>query len=629
MWSLKAGLEFYRNHLPAGFDASHGIASLFPAGYKGSISPLKGYAFVEYARLATPYDVGTEEEYFGSAGDFWAMADGSGHWAWSWNWWPVQTSAGYEREAGFVFNYSDDARAHGYADTSHPAAQTKNCAGGTDEWISQHWPELFAHGARLTLVEGSSPQTSQIWTDAGFGPGQFTALPGGVLACANTITGSTLFHYPNHPLQIPSVAGADLGAALRLARLTIERALAQGVTHAKSVNGYEFTLHYPTPQPGQPTTVTIDVSHPASAIQGTAVWQIKSDGFRVDANVSGPAAGGGQADFTYLLEAEDADLAGDRLTLTATVTDSAGTQSSTTQTIVGMSLRGETTQNTQGGSTQTSTFSIDENGALSIGGTNPPDVTTLGLAALPAQQQLPGIVDGSAGALVAGLAEQIAGTSTAPFTQTYEGGAFGQVTVTGTVLTDSQGNVTGETITAVSSPNASASLTYTYTLDTTNPGNPSSAQGSIVYTPPDGQLTVSWTSGLPGGVPTDTQTTTFTGLDGSSTSQSLTTTDGSVSAQSSTVTDSAGNTSTSTATFTPGGNFQLTITTTDAAGNGTTETITGDSSGNATSDVTTSLGAGATTPLSDGGGESGSGDDEGQDGDGDTDEDGDEDTDGD
>ena len=627
MWSLKAGLDFYKSHLPAGFDASHGIASLFPAGYTGSISPLKGYVFMEYARLATPYEVGTPQEYFGSAGDFWAMADGTGRWAWSWSWWPVELNTGYEREAGFVFNHSNDGRAHGYADTSHPSEQTKSCASGTDDWIAQHWPELFATGARLTLVEGSTPPTSQIWTDAGFGAGQFTGLQGGVLACADTLTGSTLFRYPNHPLQIPSLSGADIGTALHVARLVIERAVAKGITHAKSVNGYQFTLHYTAPAPGQPTVVSIDVSHSGSAVQGTADWQIESAGFQVNASLNGQVAAG-QAGFNYTFEGDDAAPTGDRMSLTAVLAGSVGSQSQTTQTILGMALVGETTLSSQGGGPgQTSTFSIDASGALTTGGTNPPDPDTLGVAVLPAQQLLPGLVDGSVVALVSALADQIAGnTTTGSLTETYDGGPFGQVTVTGSVQTDGSGNITGQTITASSGPGAQVALVYTYTIDVTNTSNMSQAQGSMTYSPPDGQLTITWSNGLPGGAAVDTYTTTFTGLDGSSTSQSQTTTNGTVTAQSSTVTDSDGNTSTSSVTFGADGSFQINITTTDSAGNGTSETITGDASGNATSDVTTSVGAGATTPLGTGDGGGGN-DDQGQDGDDGDDSDGDDDSD--
>jgi hypothetical protein len=72
------------------------------------ISPLKGYVFSAFARLATYYDFGGGDSYYGSAGNFWTMADGTGQWFMSWMWWPVSKSPEYERQAGFVFRYSND-----------------------------------------------------------------------------------------------------------------------------------------------------------------------------------------------------------------------------------------------------------------------------------------------------------------------------------------------------------------------------------------------------------------------------------------------------------------------------------------------------------------------------------------
>jgi len=134
MFDVGHYLGTVKNHLPKGFNAKNGLRSLFPPGYKGSISPLENYVF----RCLSP-QVGDIQILVG--------ADGDGRWL-------VASLANApsdpDIQASFVFQHSTDSFGHGF-DFDCPSPAGAGTPGpqwgwitGVDPWIKENWPSIFA-----------------------------------------------------------------------------------------------------------------------------------------------------------------------------------------------------------------------------------------------------------------------------------------------------------------------------------------------------------------------------------------------------------------------------------------------------------------------------------------------------
>jgi len=174
MFSLRKKLHDLDQHLPKGFHSGKGIRSLFPSSYTGSIAILNKYVF-KYSDT-TPADSSA-----------WIAADGAGRWFFAW-WNDGEGDINPRFQAGFVFYFSNDGFGHGYADTTGPSPGATSCNAGTDSWIAEHWPQIFAGGLEWDYQHASGflslPDRSNIWTDAGFAASKFIALTGSQCACA-------------------------------------------------------------------------------------------------------------------------------------------------------------------------------------------------------------------------------------------------------------------------------------------------------------------------------------------------------------------------------------------------------------------------------------------------------------
>jgi hypothetical protein len=186
MISIGSALSSFRSHLPKDWAPSDGLRSLFPAGYSGSISPLKDYVVFVYHQLATQgYAPGASSPSDSCISNFWVMADGQGRWFFGWIYGESYLSSTYLRQAGFVFKYSPDGNGRGYVDSSHPPVLTRSCNAGTDRVIALNWPKMLTGGIHILFQLGSAPNPSDVWTGAGFAKANFV-----------TLSGSTLFPFP-------------------------------------------------------------------------------------------------------------------------------------------------------------------------------------------------------------------------------------------------------------------------------------------------------------------------------------------------------------------------------------------------------------------------------------------------
>jgi len=199
MWSLRQTLSSIGSHLPQGFDPSHGIKSLFPPGYVGSISVLSKYVYFRSGRAKTSSNPDDYASYC-------VGADGAGKWFFSWIGFAYDLvgvdipDAGIRVQAGFVFHFSSDGSGRGYVDNSRPKYYERSCNSGTDAWIHNNWPKIFASDVYCGYQEAAGfsdlPPDSNIWVSAGFPQAGFIGLSGGNISCARQGSGSSLFPFP-------------------------------------------------------------------------------------------------------------------------------------------------------------------------------------------------------------------------------------------------------------------------------------------------------------------------------------------------------------------------------------------------------------------------------------------------
>jgi hypothetical protein len=215
MLSIGLVLASFASHLPQGWHYSQGVRSLFPPGYRGSISPLKHYVFYTYAQLKSDR-FGDEDAPF-AVGNFWLTADGGGRWFFGWVSGNSNLNSGFARQAGVVFKFGVDGRCIGFIDDSNPSVLVRSCAGGTDEVIAKNWPQLFGAGVEILWQIGSDPDPSLVVTGAGFAKGSFTPLLGSNVVGEGSGSGSALFPFPTAPTdtQVASIIASAVARALR------------------------------------------------------------------------------------------------------------------------------------------------------------------------------------------------------------------------------------------------------------------------------------------------------------------------------------------------------------------------------------------------------------------------------
>jgi hypothetical protein len=647
MWSLKQGLLYYKNHLPSGFDSAHGIKSLFPKGYKGSISPLKGYVFAAYARLATSFNYGGSDVGAGSAADTYVMADGTGRWFFSWQWWPLNYSVTYTRTCGFVFHYSNDKSAHGYVDTSKPSENVKSCHSGTDEWIAGNWPEIFKAGRHINLQDYTPPVVSQVWTGDGFGESNFTRLSGGSVHCAATVSGSTLFPYPNSPSRLVSPMALVLRTLINSAGLVIRQSLSTLKKSFTASDGLRFDITIPSGlKPDGSGTVTAKFSSADKKTSGSYAWDFPSGTPNANGTITFDVTDGVcKIDYTYAVAAQSAGLPVSTLKYTVTITAKDKSVSSISQTIQDGLVVSQTASSTDSGGKTTSTkITINSDGSLEVSSPDAKAGSTVGVSALPAQKILlmDALTNPTKDLALGVLGVFPPAASPDPFTlvwypglgggnieSNWEDPVWGPESQSINPGFDKDGNLVVIEYSFSIGPSASGvTMSGFYLIVTPESQPPIIADFNGSFPTANGTYGVvyetNWGYGDANTMPfTYTLTTSFAAQDGSSTSQSQSGTatwnmsNPTISSQSSSATDPAGNTSTSSVTFAPTGNFTLTISTVDANGNGTTETIVGDSQGNVLSDTTGEVtggdgsGGGGGDGGSDGGASSDSGGDDG------------------
>jgi len=284
IWSLSYTLASLSKHLPSGFEAKKGIKSLFPKGYKGSVRVLDQYVFVSYQHFSVKDD--RFDETYANA---YVMADGTGRWFFSWYYWQTNPpKADYRPGAGFAFILSDKGSAHVFIDKTTPVYDwwdpppnvstnsQMSCSGGTDPWIAQNWPDLFKSGAKISFFDAAANPPStywpSVWTNAGFANNAFINLEGGPAACAATLTGSTLFTYPNTPLSLSSPLGGLLPPLLTLIGLTLAKK-ADKVAHTLTQGGIAFTF---SPPQGSAKTMGLDFAAADGSSNGSIKWTLST-----------------------------------------------------------------------------------------------------------------------------------------------------------------------------------------------------------------------------------------------------------------------------------------------------------------------------------------------------------------
>jgi hypothetical protein len=154
MFSLKQTLADIASGLPADFDASEGIASLFPPHYVGSIKILSNYHFLYTDSLhaegvTCPFTI-----------DIW----GSGKWHFF-----GRPNNGDILDGnytiGFSCNLVHSGTCHGYVVTGSVGAEnsTNFDQSGSDTWIRDNWPDAFASGINANLSVNENLPWQQIF----------------------------------------------------------------------------------------------------------------------------------------------------------------------------------------------------------------------------------------------------------------------------------------------------------------------------------------------------------------------------------------------------------------------------------------------------------------------------------
>ena len=578
MWSLKQGLALIQSHLPSGFDASHGIKSLFPAGYSGSISALKGYVFSAYAQLGAYYGFGgkpgtssyiPDSVLVESVADTYVMADGAGRWYFSWLGQNLQFNSAemtsFFIQSGFVFHFSNDGNAHGFVDTSQPlitstdalySGDYRSCISGQDDWIARNWPQIFAAGRHVLLWEGKdAPDPSEVWTGAGFAKPNFTQLNGSAGVCAPTISGSTLFPFPSTPVRMLSPAGLVLGVFMARAGNAIGTNPASVPTTLTS-GGVTFNTTVPAGMnPGDAGTVECNFSSSDNKINGTYAWDLPGTGSQSNGTFEIDASDG-----TYsIVYSYKNDSNTTTLTSTVTFAGTDGSSSKITQTAVNGLVRSQTTSASDtNGNTTTTSLTIGADGELQASGSNLNPATMLGVAGTRAQTL----------SLVANITKPLAsfvatvvstsGPFPAPPTVTIPT-QLGPITLYTTTTTSGFLTTTtgGATI-----PTDQGPLTVSYGASTNSISAQSGATASAMLdgTKPGGDGTIS-------SLTTKADANNYAPYDQTS-------------SQTSQVIAADNSASVTTVSFDADGTMTITITTTDASGlNGTSTTIISDQFG--------------------------------------------------
>jgi hypothetical protein len=219
MLSVGLALANVANHLPQNWRYSQGLKSLFPTGYKGSISPLQRYVFWYYSEQAS--------ETFNSSGpyglgNFWFTADAQGRWFFGWMYGSCDLSADYARQAGFAFKFAVGGKVLGFVDTSRPAVATRSCSGGTDDVIARNWPQLFGGKIAITYQITSDPkgEAPLTWTNAVPSAVNPVTLAGANVTAEGGGSGSTLFPFPGTTpdCYIAAIIGGSVARALKAKR---------------------------------------------------------------------------------------------------------------------------------------------------------------------------------------------------------------------------------------------------------------------------------------------------------------------------------------------------------------------------------------------------------------------------
>jgi hypothetical protein len=171
-------------HLPDRFDARKGIRSLFPKEQTLSISSLQNYVFQQRAAQSSG---GTTCELF-------AYADGTGHWLMKILWPAVDY---YDTlVAGFVFEHSETHSTYGFLGTSEYTTVSLGFeAFGTDAWIADNWPQVFAKGVRFVL-SAYFTSSGQPGDPSAYGIANFVPLAGpgsSELLTPGSYNGTTFF----------------------------------------------------------------------------------------------------------------------------------------------------------------------------------------------------------------------------------------------------------------------------------------------------------------------------------------------------------------------------------------------------------------------------------------------------
>jgi len=183
---------FPQGHLPAGFDASKGIRSLFPASVVPvSLSLLSSWVTSSSGTTATSI----------ITGNFTIEADGTGNWFFSVTLKVVGGDSFLEAAAGFVFGFSDDKLGRGFVgQPSHIGSTLDTGAAqpqplevtGSDPWIRNHWSQIISNNPEAFFWVGDStgfaslPNFADAATDNGFAG--FSMLQGATVILDSGLT---------------------------------------------------------------------------------------------------------------------------------------------------------------------------------------------------------------------------------------------------------------------------------------------------------------------------------------------------------------------------------------------------------------------------------------------------------
>jgi hypothetical protein len=650
MWSLKLGLARIENHLPSGFEASHGVKSLFPQKYTGSVSALKDYVYSAYARLSTDYDFGNNggppnylpnSSVVKSSANTYVMADGAGRWFFSWVAWNVQYPShlfSFFIQSGFVFHFSNDGNAHGFVDTSNPQPNEvtgspyynlfRSCSSGQDAWIANNWPQIFKAGRHILLWEGAEPpDPSPVWTGAGFAQPNFTQLDGAICACTLATSGSNLFPFPSTPYRLLSPLGLILRLLIDTAGALIGKNLSSVPKTFTTSNGLKFeVIAPPGMKPGDSGNVTVNFFNASKSTKGSFVWSFPAGVASASGAISFDSGNGSCAlSYSYASATPSPDSPICKLQYTVLVTALDNSVSLVSQTVENGLVTSQTTSSTDASGNGSTTVTINPDGTLQITNPNPNTASTLGVPVSPAQK-IP-LIDRATNPAV-NLLIAVFGSSLNPpdpllvyGLQQPGGGGLNTTPITIPMQNPAWGPGSC-TLTPVGGENGDpVAIEYTFSVGTGAPGGvnvsgdyyyaSAAVQAPIISSfngefpmPDGGSYTVNYTTMIPSPGPNYLYTSQFTlqDPDGSSYSsyqagsvnpfappgQASST----IASQTVSVIDSDANAVTTTIRFNEDGTFTLTIQSQDAANDGTFETMQIDSQGNLTSDTTDVLSGG-------------------------------------